>query len=253
MANTWQDLTAVVLAGGDADDPLAAAFGVPAKALTPIAGKPMASYVLKVLGASPQVERVVYVGPAESLPVRPETVVAAGERFSESVERGLEAARNLEPEAPLLLLSADIPWLRPEGLERFLMSAPEADLVYPAIPRTVAERQFPGQRRTYAKLREGEFTGGNLVLLRPRLAPRLLELLERAYQARKNPLALAGMVGADMLFKLLLGRATLPELEARVGRLLGASARAFVSDDASLGADVDRPEHLGQGPPLPRD
>ena len=45
-------MTAVVLAGGDAGDALAAAAGVPAKALLPVGGRPLASYVLGALEAS---------------------------------------------------------------------------------------------------------------------------------------------------------------------------------------------------------
>ena len=208
----WNGRCALVLAGGGAEDPLARAHGVPSKALVPLAGQPLASYVLSALESAPQIARVVYVGEASGLPKHPEAVAPGGSSLSESLRHGLAASGG----RPLLVLSADIPWLRPEGLRAFLAHAPEADLVYPIIPRAVAEAQFPGQRRTYAK----------------------------------NQLALARTVGPDILLKLLLRRASLPELEARVGRLLGARARAWISEDASLGADVDRPEHLAQGPAL---
>lgn len=248
MSEGWSGVSAVVLAGGRADDPLAAAFGVAAKALVPLWGRPLAAHVLAALSESSRVARVVYVGDPTGLEPAPEHVAAPGARLTRSVAAGLAAAMALAPDAPLLLVSADLPWLCAEGVERFLAAAPAADLVYPAVLRGAAEAQFPAQRRTYVRLREGSFTGGNLVLLRPALAPRLLELLETAYQARKNPWRLAAVIGPDLLVKLLLGRVGIAELERRVGRMLGGTVRGFVSQDASLGADVDRLEQLGQGP-----
>lgn len=243
-------VTAVVLAGGEASDPLAAAAGVASKALAPLAGRPLAAYVLAALAATPSVQRVLYVGPTEGLPLEPEHHLAPGTSFTASLTRGCEAALAATPEARLLVLTADLPWLRAEGLERFIREAPEADLVYPSISREDAEAQFPGQRRTYARLREGVFTGGNAVLLMPGVVPRVLQLAERAYRARKNPLALAGIIGPGVLFNLLLGRASISELETRVGRLLGGSVRAFISADASLGADVDTLEQLAEASSL---
>ena len=123
-------------------------------------------------------------------------------------------------------------------------TAPEAAVVYPIIPKEVAERQFPGQKRTYANLKEGAFTGGNAVLLEPRVLPTLLPFVNRAYQGRKNPLSLAGLVGAHFALQLLLGRLRVTALERRISEILTMPVRAFQSQDAALGADVDKPEHV---------
>lgn len=56
-------MDAVVLAGGSPDDPLAARYGVAAKTLVPVHGRPMVAYTLEALRATPEVGRVVYVGP----------------------------------------------------------------------------------------------------------------------------------------------------------------------------------------------
>ena len=54
-----ESVTAVVLAGGDDRDELAVAAGVPATALMPVAGRPLAAYVLEALAASGRVREVV--------------------------------------------------------------------------------------------------------------------------------------------------------------------------------------------------
>mgnify|MGYP003330240509 CR=1 FL=1 len=61
---------------------------------------------------------------------------------------------------------------------------------------------------------------------------------------RKRPLALARLVGWDVLLKLLLGRLSLAAVAARAPRLLGVAARALVPPSPAVGVDVDREEDL---------
>ena len=72
-------------------------------------------------------------------------------------------------------------------LDRFVADAPAAGLVYPEIPQAVAEARFPGQKRTYAAVREGRFTGGNMTLLTPEAVGALLTFIDRALQGPQKP------------------------------------------------------------------
>ncbi len=236
-------VAAVVLGGGSVGDALASAAGVATKALVPLGGKPLGAYVLAALQESCSVGHVTYVGACAGLEPRFDVCVPAGTTLSHSLALGLGAALAQQP-ARLLVLSADIPWITPQALDRFVGNAPPADLVYPVIPQAVAEARFPGQKRTYATVREGRFTGGNMTLLTPNAVGALLTFIDRLYGGRKNPLTLAAVFGLDTAFKLLAGRVTIAELEARATKLLGVSARAYISPDATLGADVDKQEHL---------
>jgi len=258
-ARSGDTVTAVVLAGGDASDRIAREAGVDAKALLPIGDRPMGAYVLGALRECAAVRTIVYVGAASTrLTSGYDVRVEAGTRFVDSLALGLGAAMAVtdgDPRARFLLLGADVPWVTGAMLERFLLAAealpPEQaglrsgpDLVYPVVPRDAAEAQFPHQRRTFVRLRDGSFTGGNVVLLRASVVPRLLPLIDRVHRARKNPAALAAIVGWDVLFSLLIGTASIGALERRVSRMLGAPARALVTRDAAIAADVDRPAHV---------
>lgn len=253
-----EGVVAVVLAGGAASDRLAAEFGVAAKALVPLAGQPLAAYVLRALQDSGVVDHVVYVGPTDAgLEGLYDRTVSSGDSLLGSLSAGLKAALNGKRAAgPLLLVTADLPWVTGEVIARFVGGALKAEqagekaaLVYPVISELASREQFPDQRRTYARLREGRFTGGNAVLIDPEVVPALLPLIDRVYRARKNPLALASIVGIDVLVAVLLGRANLPGLERRVAKLLGAPVRALVTDDAALAADIDEPSQLPSSPP----
>ena len=239
-----EKIMAVVLGGGG-EDVLARHAGVDAKALVPVQGKPMGAYVLEALSESQLVDKTVYVGPFKGLEptLNGAVTVPAGKRLTDSLALGLGAALTQKP-THILVVTADIPWITAASLDTFVTTCPKVDLVYPAIPQQATEEQFAGQKRTYAKVKEGRFTGGNLILMTPAAVPSLLSFVDRLYAGRKNPFALAAIFGWDVVLKLLTGRATIPELEARASRLLGVEARAFISQDASLGADIDKPEHL---------
>jgi molybdopterin-guanine dinucleotide biosynthesis protein A len=256
MSQTRARAIAVVLAGGGADDELARSAGAASKALVPIDGAPMGAYVLSSLRGSGLVPAIVYVGPTDDRTrALVDQVVPPGRRMVDSLAMGFGAALALAaPGDRLMVVTADIPWWTAEGVRAFLEGAPDADLVYPAVTAATAEAAFPGQRRTFVRLRDGRFTGGNAVLLSQAAVPALLPVVDQIFSARKAPWRLASLIGLDVLWGLLTGRARLSEVEARVSRLLGLEGRVMVSDDAAIAADIDRPEQLSsaarEGPPL---
>lgn len=237
-------VTAVVLAAG-AQDALATAHGVAARALMPYKGRPLIGYVLAALAQVPEVSKVVVVG---ALPEGSRGQVSAhvrgGESFLESFKLGVEAAQQQASAAPLLLVTADLPWLTAAAVSDFLAQAAGSDLAYPVVRREVARAQFPQQKRTYATLKDGAFTGGNMVWLEPHILPALLPFIDNLYARRKNPFYLARLLGADLLLRLLTGQLRVAFAERRVAKILGAQVRAVITPFAGVAADVDAEEHL---------
>ncbi|MPY66642.1 NTP transferase domain-containing protein [Deinococcus sp. SDU3-2] len=240
--------SAVVLGGGDPGDPFAAAHGVSVKGLIPVAGEPMALHVLRALRGSGRVGRVAYVGPTT-----PEMDLLIDERVTDhgtllsNLEAGVEAlsARGLAPGERVIVATADIPLVTAAQLSDVLDAAPgDAALVYPVVPREECEAAFPGVQRTYARLREGSFTGGNVFLLDPRLVGEFLPRLREVLDARKAPLRLAALIGPGVLLRLLTRRLTVPELEGKVSAILGVKARALITGHAAIGTDVDKDADL---------
>ncbi|MBW6457106.1 MAG: NTP transferase domain-containing protein [Trueperaceae bacterium] len=254
-------LVAVVLAGGDRDDRLAATVGAASKALVPLRDVPMGAYVAHALRRSGVVDHIIWVGETDGLIRRLVDVeLPGGQRMVDSLSLGLGAALGWAigvgrrqrapgdagsgPEPRLLVVSADLPWWDAEGVEAFVTHAPAVDLVYPVVREADALARFPDQPRTYARLRDGRFTGGNALLLSTKAVTRLLPLVDAAFHARKRPWALAQLVGFRTLLALLTGTARISAIEARVEKLLGMTARAFITSDATIAADVDDPAHL---------
>jgi GTP:adenosylcobinamide-phosphate guanylyltransferase len=234
-------VSAVVLGGGKSDDPLAAQFAVPVKALVPIHGRPMAAYVLRALRDG-GVSSIAYVGPVTpELEGLVDTVVPARGELIANLQAGLEAIGNAKR---VLVATADIPLLSADAVRDVLARDSGVGLVYPIVSMTVSERMFPGGKRTAARVKEGRFTGGNLFLLEPRLVNEFLPRLQFILDNRKNVVKLAGMFGIGALVKLALGVLSITELEGTVSRILGVSAKALVTEYAQIGFDVDKLQDL---------
>lgn len=233
---------AIVLAGQPNQGLLKAIHPTAFEAEIPIGGRRMVDWVLDALAASPSVTSLGLVGP-ESLGRDGVTLAPmAGDMFG-NILQGLSTA---PPDAEMVMfVTSDIPWITPAVVEAFLAAAPQdVDVVYPVIPRDVAERRFPGTKRTYVRLREGTVTGGNLFLARTSAVPRLKERAEVLLAHRKSPLTLAKDVGVGLLLRLVTGRLSLRQAEVRVGRILDIRGRAIIFPYAEAGVDVDKPEDL---------
>jgi CTP:molybdopterin cytidylyltransferase MocA len=249
-------VVAVVLAGGDRDDRVARSVGAVSKALVPLRDEPMGAYVAHALRHAAPVQAVVWVGASDARIARwTDARLPSGKRMVDSLALGLGAGLARlgdHPDGRLLVVTADIPWWTPAGVEAFVRDAPAADVVYPVVRETDARAQFPDQKRTYAHLADGRFTGGNAVLLTAAAVARLLPLVDAAFAARKRPLQLAQLIGWGTLWGVATRQARIPDLEARISALLGGSARAHVTRDAAIAADIDDPSHLPAMLNLPR-
>jgi hypothetical protein len=214
---------------------------MPVKSLISIKQQVMAAYVLQALWAG-GVKRIVYVGPiVPDLEPLIDTHIPAKGTMLENLQAGLEP---LKSESRVLISTADIPLLSQAAVQDILIKDTGIGLVYPIVTKESAERAFPGGKRTYARLLEGTFTGGNLFLLEPRLIDAFLPRLEYILTHRKNVVRLAGMFGIGALLKLFIGQLSKIELENTVSRILGVPAQALVTEFAEIGFDVDKPSDL---------
>ncbi len=242
---------AVILAGRRNTGALRQVSGAEWEALVPLAGRPMVAWVVEACLQAPSLQHVVLAGPdpgdAGTVLARARqegrfSVVPPGDDLLGSVRQGLEGLKAALPGATgVLLVTGDVPLVDGAVLERFLAAIPAgADVGYPIARRQNMERRFPGAARTYVRLRDGEFTGGNALYLRLAAAPQALRWAEALYAARKQPLKLAMMFGPAVLVRVATRRATVAELELRLGRLAGLRAHAVEVTDPELAMDVDK-------------
>lgn len=230
---------------GEPDDPLAQAYGARARGFIPVHGRPMLQCVVTTLRACGC--EVVVVGAdtlREEVRARADVnFVSAPMAISRKLRAGMEA---LGHPHQALMCAADSPFASVEGLRAFMQTVIERrlDLAYPIIPREVSDAAFPGGRRTYVKMREGTFTGGNFLVLSDEFVIEAGDWIDRFFAARKSPLKLANMLGWPLALKLALGRLSIDEAERLFTKRVGARAAAVISRDAGMGFDIDKREDL---------
>ncbi|GGJ53231.1 NTP transferase domain-containing protein [Deinococcus roseus] len=229
---------ALVLGGGDPSDPFAAAHHVPVKPLIPIHGKAMGVYVLEALRDSGVIAHIAYIGPT---PPEIQTLIHQTLPDQGSLIGNLEyGVQNMPAGNRVLVVTADIPMMTASELREVLASAPDSGLVYPIVRKEDCEKAYPGVKRTYARLKDGTFTGGNIFILKPEIVSTFLPRLKEMLAHRKNPLKLAGLIGMGTLIRLLTGQLSLERLEHKIGSILGVSVSAMPTGYASIGTDVDK-------------
>jgi NDP-sugar pyrophosphorylase family protein len=250
--NGQPSVVAVITAGWSPKegDPLAEHTRGRPKALIPIAGKPMISHVVEAVAGSRYVQHVVIVALEPTIkaqfPVPVDYVPDAGDILS-NAESGLRYALDRYPNLNAILLSSsDVPTVTPSIVDAFVEECfhTDHDLYYTVVERSVMEARFPGSRRSYVHLREGDFAGGDIILIRPSLDITRRDLWEELAQARKSALRQARIIGLWTFFRLAARRLSLAETQRRVCKVLNVRGRVIPFPHAEIGMDVDKPSQL---------
>jgi len=238
---------AIILAGGENSKHLSKFSSQPYEAMIEIAGKPMVSFVAGALAASRQVDKIFIVGPVKELKrcEFPEktVLIESGPTILQTIGIGMNA---LGHQRKTLVVTADIPLLTPEAINDFLAQCAkvDADLYYPIVRQEINNRQYPGNRRTYVRLKEGTYTGGNIFLVNPAIVPQCMNVAEKIIENRKNPFKLVCILGWKFVLQFLLRSLSLVKVEKRVSSILGITGAVIQSQYPELGIDVDKPSDL---------
>lgn len=241
---------AIVLAGGSKDDQWAKQHGVQNKAFLPINDLPMINYVVAALRACSRVEQIIVVGPTEALfELLPYEGISFLPEQGDIIDNVLAAVKELPQDKKVLVCTSDIPMLTPEALTALFEAVNErdADLYYPIINRIDCEKRYPGVKRTYVKLKDGSYTGGNIIVVNPMQAIPLAQIFRKLVSERKHPMKMLltlGMPGVVFVAMLALGMLTVSELEQRLSHILDIQGAAIYCAYPEIGTDVDKDSDL---------
>ncbi|OWK30023.1 nucleotidyltransferase family protein [Sphingomonas dokdonensis] len=235
---------AVVLAGSrGGTDPVAAYAGIADKALIDFDGQTMLARVIHALRAAdvgdiavaanaPAVATEAAANDARMLPA------AAGPSASTGAALATLGA-------PLLVTTGDHALLRPAWIRDFVAEVPPgADVAVLLARRESVERAAPGSRRTYLRFADGDWSGCNLFLLATPKAEAAVRLWQAVERDRKRPWRIVGRLGPGLLLRYLLGRLSLAEAIAALGRRAGVVAAVVECRDGLAAVDVDKPTDL---------
>ncbi len=235
-------LDAVVLGGGT----LKKGKKTLCKGEIKIGGKLMIEYVVDQLRMCSFIKHIFVTIPpsvsVDSWAQKVDKVIYTDGTMLENLFKGLREVKSEK----VLILSSDIPLITSEAIKDFLerCKLKRADGYYPIVPKEEMNKRFPLAKRTYATVREGTFTGGNLIFVNPKILLNNELLVNQFYSLRKSPLRLAKVLGFKFLLKFFFKRLTITEAEERLSSLVNAKIIAVITPYPEVGLDVDKEEDL---------
>jgi molybdopterin-guanine dinucleotide biosynthesis protein A len=221
--------------------------GVDNKALLPINEKPMVEYVVDALRGSPFIDKISITGPVsllkEHLGNKADYYMEGSESLFENIKLGIQPFAN---DHAVLIVTSDIPMITGEMVTDFIRRCLKqgGDFCYPIVEKHLNEERFPGVERTYVRLKEGTYTGGNIIYLNPAVIGPCEEFARKVIEFRKQPWKTSRLLGLKFLVGLLLGMLSIPKVEERFCKLLDIKASAIIMPYPEIGNDVDKPSDV---------
>jgi len=238
---------ALVLAGTKEKGPLEIAEKVDNKALIMINGRPMIDYIVDALNNSENIDRILVVGPKKELHPyigkKVKEILNPGNSILENMEIGLNYFNSA---GSLLLLTSDIPLITPEAIDEFLeiCTKRKAYIGYPIITKENIVKKYPETERTYIKMKEGIFCGGNITFFKPDVFFQNKKLIKELFENRKSTWKYAKILGFKFILKFLFKTLTMEEIEKRITGILGYNSAAVVVSYPEIMIDLDKPSDL---------
>jgi GTP:adenosylcobinamide-phosphate guanylyltransferase len=235
--------TCIVLAGQrPGPDILARHFGLERKALVPLNGEPMITYVVRTLHSSPHIDKIIILSQdVESL--RPAVDAAGGAVLVESQSSiSLSIKKQLTETgfaSPILVTTADHPLLTADMLDAFLRAA-DGDVAVAMVERRAMLAQFPDAKRTWLRFSDGAWSGANLFALMSVRSISALDLWAGAEQDRKKIWRLFLHFGIGLASRALTRTISLRKALELAGQRLGLEAKLVAMSDPVAAIDVDK-------------
>jgi len=238
---------ALILAGTKKKGPLEITENVNNKALIMINGRPMIDYIVDVLNNSEIIDQILVVGPKKELHPyigkKVKEILNSGNSILENMEIGLNYFNSADS---LLLLTSDIPLITPEAIDEFLeiCTKRKAFIGYPIITKENIVKKYPDTVRTYIKMKEGVFCGGNITFIKPDVFFQNKKLIKELFENRKSTWKYAKILGFKFILKFLFKTLTMGEIEKRVTNIIGYNSIAVMVSYPEIMIDLDKPSDL---------
>ena len=230
---------------------------VPNIDLLEVNGEPMIRHVYRALCGSRYVQKIIVVAAPEveealSLRDNPNAsfIVDKGDA-AENAQFGIDEIAKGDL---IMFVPSDLVLITPKGLDDLMervLAEKDVDIFFPLVSRKACEEKYPDERRTYARFKEGQYTGAHIEFLRPGL---FLDNADRVkankdnfyniYHMRKNTLGIARFLGLKLTVKYIFGTLTPNDVENHVSNKYQVTAKALYWDDPDLSTDLSEPDDI---------
>ena len=231
--------------GGGGVEPWFANEGVPNKGMLSFAGKPSIEYVIDALRKAPLTNRIILAGNGypDSIKSKVDLMLEEGDSQKANIDRLVDASET----EYLIVTTNDIPLVTEKTFDMVVsaLQKTQCDLGLPIITKEDTLRMFPGTKRTFLRIKEGEVKIGNLFYISKTAYKKVEPIVEETSRRRKSAIKQALQLGVPFLLRLLLFKNVgVPELEKRISKMLGVAIKAPILQCPELGVDVDKIEDL---------
>lgn len=231
--------------GGGGVEPWFANEGVPNKGMLSFAGKPSIEYVIDALRKASLTNRIILVGNGypDSIKSKVDLMLEEGDSQKANIDRLVDASET----EYLVVTTNDIPLVTEKTFDMVVSALQKTgcDLGLPIITKEDTLRMFPGTKRTFLRIKEGNVKIGNLFYISKTAYKKVEPIVEETSKRRKSAIKQALQLGVPFLLRLLLFKNVgIPELEKRISKMLGVTIKAPVLPCPELGVDVDKIEDL---------
>jgi molybdopterin-guanine dinucleotide biosynthesis protein A len=218
------------------------------RALATLKGRRLLDYSVAALLGSGYIDKIVVVFGRKVAPLRLPANVQQITETGDITASVLAGAKALGMPSEVLYLTDDAPFMTGDAVADFLTRCAEkdADGYFPFVGKEACLAKYPDLERTFFKLQEGSFTGGNIFLLKTAILEKFLETGRKMFAIRKHPLQLAAMLGPVFSAKFALGKLSISMVENRIDELLHFQARIVVSPYAEVAEDFDKASEFGK-------
>ena len=237
-------MEAIIIAGAQAPAELQA-LGIDYIPLLKVGGRTVFDQIALSLREGAGCSRVYIITP-DDLPLPDYDWVERLPYSGKPISDMLEKLDSICTSEHVLLSAGDIPLITADAVSALCRAAEErdADVVYPVVARETMEKHFPGSNRTYRRMDGVTVTGGNIFRIRRTWLSENRQWLMDLFARRKNPLALASLLGLDFFVRVLTGTASMAYAEDRLGKAIRASVHAPILDYPELAMDLDKLDDL---------
>lgn len=242
-------IDAIILAGGGMDESLRDSSDAPNKAFIDVAGKPMVQYVIEAAKGVPEIGRIVLGAEEKHIPSSLKDMVDLIAPPGATILKSLLSAMGVLNPKPhmVLVMPCDLALLTPEALRDFINKSldSKADITYGYLSKKDSEDRFPDVNHTYVRIDGDYYCGTGLFMMSPDAADRFEHFFNSLTGNRKNPIALAGVLGIGFIIKYVMGNLKVKDAEERVkvlmGGTIGKGIQTFFPEAAF---NVDAPNEL---------
>lgn len=233
-------------------DPLSAITGQPQKAMVTVANAPMLWHVVRALDESGVIGEIVIVGLDEEHHLdfgRPIHYIADQGSMWKNQRAGIETLMALNSQNRYVLATgADTPLLTGDMVRWFIEACRpiQKQIYWGIVPREVMEATFPLSKRSYLRLREGQFCSGDLFLSDLEAGARFHQNVEPFFTTRKSVVQQLRLLGLRPLFDFVFRRLSLAGMKSLGKQKFKITVQEIVLPFAEAGMDVDKPHQLVQ-------